>query len=147
MISDSLDRDKFVQDAADEIDSKLGFVYKLPLEPLPLPTHQGLLLKGINNKLASGRLILALDIASEDRALHAYGLRLVTEAQAELMLIANGGVVLTAVGINEDIVEVESKVPTLTNYDSESGVDAFYEHTMRGNPWYWRPGDASSAAF
>lgn len=145
LISNKVDKAKFVTDAADEIDSKLGFRYKIPLTPIPpatvLPIHQILLLKGINNKLASGRLILTLDITAEDRSLHAYGLRLVTEAMNDLMLIANGDIDLTVdplLPANED----DSKVPAIKNFDAESGVDAFYNQVMREEPWYWMPGAA-----
>lgn len=145
LVSPRLDKNKFIQDAADEIDSKLGFIYTIPLAPVApeteIPAHEVLLLKQINNKLASGRLIMTLDIAGEGTTLHAYGLRLVTEAQQELMLIANGFVELSAVRKTIAVALGESKVPRIVNADTESGVDIFYEHAMRGHPSYWRPGD------
>lgn len=133
LISSKVDKGKFVNDAAEEIDSKLGFIYVLPLTPiapaLDIPVHERLLLKTINNRLASGRLILTLDIADERSTLHAYGLRLVTEALQELMLIANGTVDLTAVRTNPDesTTGLGSRSPAITNVDATSAVEAFYE--------------------
>lgn len=148
MISGQLDTGKIVQEAADEIDSRLGFVYKLPLTPLPpagaLPEHEVLLLKQINNKLASGRLIMQIAAAGEDRSLHAYGLRLVTEATNDLMLLANGTVELTAV--KQPISgSVPDKTPMIFNHDEESAVDMFESAAMRrGEGARWQPGKVAS---
>ena len=147
MISSKVDKLKFVNDAADEIDSKIGFIYSLPLSALLI--HEELLLKGINNKLASGRLILTLDIAGEGTTLHAYGLRLVTEAMQELMLIANGTVDLSADLLpNPDPGVYASKTASVTNIDAMSSVEAFYDWANRKLPvaepllgeYIWAPG-------
>lgn len=137
-ISDNVDLQKVVDDAAEEIDSKIGFVYALPLPFASLPLHQKLLLKQINNKLASGRLILQLSIGGEDTALHAYGLRMVTEAREELMLVANGQVDLDAPRVSTPSNSDGS--PLIHNSDEESAVDIFEAHVHRGEPSYWRPG-------
>lgn len=144
MISSQLDLGKVVQEAADEMDSRLGFLYKLPLRPpagaLALPDYQVLLLKQINNKLASGRLIMQVAIAGEDRSLHAYGLRLVTEATNDLMLLANGEVSLSAV--RQPVTEgVPDRTPAIFNHDEESAVDMFESAVMRrGESATWTPG-------
>lgn len=136
-VSVSVNKQKFIDDAAEEIDSKLGFVYELPLSDLP--SYQKKLLKLINNKLASGRLILTLAIGGEDTALHAYGLRLVTEATNELMLIANGGVELDATS-TATIDTSNDMRPVIHNHDAESAVDIFEASVMRGQSAYWNPG-------
>lgn len=145
MISARFDKKKFVDDAADEINSKLGFIYTLPLagpgEPsTPLPAHELLLLKGINNKLASGRLILTQAVAAEQQSLHAYGLRLVTEAMNDLMLIANGVVDLTAVKKNLGDA-VRDNAPSIHNHDAESAVVMYESAVMRPEGAYWNPGE------
>lgn len=135
LVSSHIDKGKFVTEAAEEIDSKIGFIYRLPLvatgtpPPASLPLHQQLLLKGINNKLASGRLIMTLDIAGEGTALHAYGLRLVTEATQELMLIANGTVDLSAVRLPDNTVSdgFATRSPSIINVDATSAFEDFYD--------------------
>lgn len=147
VINPSLDRQKFIDDAADEIDAKLGWLYVLPLTPIApavsLPGYQLLTLKGINNKLASGRLILTLDIAAEGSQLHAYGWQLVREAREELMILANGEAPLAATRIPPDPstgITGADKIPSVKNYDEESLLTA-YEYTVhRSEPWWVQPG-------
>lgn len=153
----TIDKGKVVASAAEEIDSKLGFVYALPLrfqtDPPPdpddwtgLPIHQQLLLKQMNNKLASGRLILMLDLAGEDTSLHAYGLRLVTEATNEMMMIANGTVDLDAVRL-APLDSHPDRAPVVSNHDEESAVEMFEYATMRpGETGSWQPGKAMTQA-
>lgn len=146
MISARIDKQKVVQDAADEIDAKLGWLYQVPVVieggPSGVNRHQVLLLKQINNKLASGRLILSLHIAGEDNSLHAYGLRLVKEATEELLLIANGTLDLRAPR-NENISPTGDRVATIHNHDEESLLLGFEETVLRGVPWYSRPGQVT----
>lgn len=147
LISASVDKQSFVNDAADEMDSKLGYIYKLPLEPVSpatqLPDFQVKLLKSINNRLASGRLILTLDIAGEGSQLHAYGWSLVRDARADLMRIANGDVDLYAVRSDVDLGKIPSRTPAIHNYDSESLVTVYENTIHRSDPWYARPGPSS----
>ena len=148
MLSGTVDKTKFIDGAAEEIDAKLGFIYKLPLNPLDeaveLPLAQRLLLKTINNKLASGELIMAVAIGGEDTALHAYGNRLVQEAKAELLLLANGVVDLSAERLTgETDTATLDRVPGIKNHDEESAVDAFENAFMRSKPFYWRPGEVT----
>lgn len=139
----------FVDTAAEEMDSKLGWLYATPIawEGGDGPRHEVLLLKQINNKLASGRLILTLAIAEEGTSLHAYGLRLVTEATTELMLIANGDVDLTATKAESGDVAAQP-IPGVRNYDDESLLLGFEENVLRGRGdglrrWYTRPGQVA----
>ena len=150
-INPLLDQQKFVDGAAEEMDAKLGWVYALPLrgpgvDPatetswLDLPTHQVLLLKQINNKLASGRLILTLAIASEGSTLHAYGWQLIREANAELLLLSNGTVDLDAEPLDPVVASGDPLMPAVFNHDEESLFAGFENTVMRGKPWYSRPG-------
>lgn len=132
IISDTVSKESFVQEAADDIDSKLGWIYQTPIAVAGLARHEGLLLKQINNKLASGRLILTLDIAEEGSSLHAYGLRLVTEANGDLLLLANGELDLSAPK-NPAYGKNKENQPLIRNRDATSAVEAFEDRFMRGD--------------
>lgn len=121
--------DKFVQDAADEIDSQLGFVYETPFdvsETSELVRPARLLLKRLNVFLASGRLLMAAAASGEDDNLHAYAKSLVDQALQTLEMIRTGEIVLEgAVEINPSTSD-QPKGPMWYNPDPESAVDAFY---------------------
>ena len=119
------------------MDAMLGFVYKLPLDGL-LP-NEVLLLKSINSKIASGRILLQLYGEGEGTALHAYGLRLLAEGNALLMKLANGDVDLTAERVDSSTINA-TRGPAVKNYDEESGVTIFEDIVMRGMAGYWVPG-------
>lgn len=168
LVSQSVDKQKFINQAAEDMDAKLGWIYDLPLSPQraegapytdpqpdadpendwkALPLHERLLLKGINNKLASGRLLLTLDIAGEGTTLHAYGWQLVREANAELLIISNGEVFLHAQGTEGSADQVdESRTPSVQNHDEESLMLGFENNVMRrSNPttvWLTQPGES-----
>lgn len=147
----ALDPAKYVQDAADEIDSKIGHLYETPIDltellvPPPVPLVDGglkvsrptrLLLKRINAHLASGRLLLAVAAPEEQRQLHAYAWSLVKEATAALDLIAAGDISLDGV---DPINTTEGPVakPLISNLDAESNVESFYDRIA--NPAYVYP--------
>lgn len=151
VISASVDKNVFIQEAADEIDSKLGFIYKLPLAPpgtdpvTPdswklLPHHEVLTLKTINVRLATGRLILTLDIAGQETQLHAYGWYLIKEALDDLMIVANGNIDLTATRVGVEAGYADA-TPRTSNHDDESLLAGFENTIMRGRGWYTRPGE------
>jgi hypothetical protein len=140
MLPDSLDLDFEIQSAADDIDALLGFVYELPLDGLL--GNEILLLKSINAKMASGRILLQLFGDGDGVALHAYGLRLLAEAQDLLMQLANGAVDLSAVRVDSTALD-EVRGPAVKNYDEESGVTIFEDAFWRGSPSYWRPGSVN----
>lgn len=155
----STNSQKFIDAAAEEMDSKLGVLYQLPLrkagqdytdEELPvawkdLPTFQVLLLKHCNNKLASGRLILAISQSAEAPTVHAYGKALIDEAMNELYCLANADVDLSAARVTDAVVAPENKTPGIKQYDEESLLLGFEKSVMSGSPWtpgwYSRPGD------
>lgn len=125
----SLDPEKYVQDAADEIDTQLGFVYETPIAPeegsSALPKPVSLLLKRINNLIASGRVIMAAAGPTQDSAVNAYGRSLVTEGQAALASIARGAIVLEGAKRLPD-EGLETTGPRISNAEVGSNVDAFY---------------------
>lgn len=129
--------DKFVQDASDEIDSQIGFRYETPLDvsdQSPLDRPARLLLKRINNFLASGRLLMTVTSAQEDKTLHAYALNLVKEAQAALAYIADGTIPLANAPVNPNAPAAENTVG-ISNVDADSAVEAFYGFAMPNDPY------------
>lgn len=142
---------------AEEIDSKLGVIYVVPIALPTLPNSQGSLLKSIHRKLASGRIILAATIGHDAATIHAYGMQLVKEGLMELMAIANNQVVLLgAERIDGDgsprgaipdaeIADPGARVPGGKNRDDVSAVEMFERNFMM--PGYrdvpvetWHPG-------
>lgn len=143
-LSASLDKARFVQDATDEIDACIGFIYELPLSPTP-SGHIQLTLKRCANLIASGRLVLAVGAGGEDGSLHAYGESLLREGRMILESIESGQIDLSC---TKKPVHSEGNAPTILNAETSSGVDAFYayvsswplphSHDATGIP-LWRP--------
>lgn len=133
---------KYVDDAADEIDSMIGFIYKTPvpmLDDSPATRPARLLLKRLNNLLASGRLIMAMTTGGQRLELHAYGASLVSEATKVLNAIAAGDVLLTGAELIDPVEGQEPSFtgPQIANVDEESNVEAFYNRVA--NPEYLFP--------
>jgi hypothetical protein len=138
-IASYVSKAQYINDASDEIDSYIGFVYKTPVtftspdDPASRPAR--LLLKRINAHLASGRLIMALDAGGQDDRLHAYGYSLVKEAVASLLGIADGTIVLEgAEPVTERPDSTDPKGIVVHNIDAESNVEAFYDRVA--NPFF-----------
>lgn len=135
---------KFLNDAADEIDSKIGFRYDTPLDVQPtssLARPARLLIKRLTAHLASGRLLLSVDTSGEETTIHAYGLYLIQECEAALAMIANGQVTLEGATPIEGATSVAG--PIYSNIDAESAVEAFYDRVA--NPLYVFPPQDSYA--
>lgn len=142
---------KYVQDATDEIDSKIGLRYKTPIVISGEENDAGkratkLLLKRICSWLASGRIILAFAVSQEIQFQHAYGRSLVDEATAALNAIASGDVILYGVE-PIDPNNKGSTGPIINNIDAESNVEAFYNFVQTNplthflsNPPIWPAG-------
>lgn len=137
--SAELSPEKYVNDAADEIDSKIGFRYTTPI-PGSAPRPVLLLLKRLNSHLASGRLILAATISANQEELNAYGASLVNDAQLTLEAIASGEMRLPGAPINPDTAVVvdptdPANYPILhSNLDAFSQVEAFYDAVTNPAP-------------
>jgi hypothetical protein len=128
---------EYVNDAADEIDSMIGAIYKTPIDistngPVSRPSR--LLLKRLNKHLAMGRLILAVTSAEEHERLHAYGQSLVAECLAALMMLQDGRVKLDgAAGPDGNDLDDRKPAVVLINKDPESNVEAFYDRLANPN--------------
>lgn len=126
-----IDKDRLLQDAADEIDSFIGFVYDTPVnmqDDSPVIRPARLLLKRISTALVTGRLVLEIAASGEDVALHAYGVRLLNEAHVALEQIRTGTIHLDGAELlpNEDGTDNPTG-PLIANVDSDSLVEAFYD--------------------
>lgn len=138
--SGPVDPVKFVADAADEIDSRIGHIYQTPIDISDVPENPvarpaRLLLKRVSNFLASGRLIMAAAAGSQKLEVNAYAERLVTEALDALNGIASGDIPLAGAPRIEDVPgEVTTTGPQIHNLDAESNVEAFYNRIA--NPGY-----------
>lgn len=140
VVPTGLTKAKFIQDAADEIDSKIGYRYDTPVAGTS-PRPVLLLLKRINAFLASGRLIMAADVAGQRSELHAYGASLVKEATDSLAAIAAGTVDLP-IAVNPDNQTSGQNMPLIANVDAVSQVESFYgvltSPTIAGFPTPYR---------
>lgn len=136
---------KYVDDAANEIDSYVGYVYATPLDVTDSSTMlrpARLMIKRIASHLSTGRLILAIAVASEDDRLHAYGQKLVDESIEALKMIRDGELQLegaeTVGGVD---VPVPATGPMIANLDQWSPVEAFYAEvgkSVTAYPEYYR---------
>ena len=150
---------EYISIVADEIDARLGFLYEVPFETVgvnALPPHQVKLLKSINAKRASGRIIMAATIASEDSVVHQYAMYLMQEADIELAAIANGDVRLSAPPIGPDGLPLEptddpemddplARIPGAVSRDLYSATAAFEATVYQGDNVPWAPNDGERA--
>lgn len=139
MLLGEIDRQRYVDMAAREMDAELGTVYELPIDLGEVATHSILLLEKINNCIATGRLIEAQAAASQNMELNAYAERLLREGYADLRMILSGNKRLEGAPVKAS--SYRPTAPVLTNYDEESAVDVF-EQFIRGESVMWRPGEA-----
>lgn len=141
VVSDSVDLNIYTEGATNEINSRLGYIYVLPLVwgGAPGQAQGEALLKTINNKLATGRLIMSIAIGKSQEQTHAYGRSLVEEAFHDLRLLVERTLTLDA-----DLVSGAAGPPgaMVTNQDEYSAVDAFEQEFFRnaGDTAVWRPG-------
>jgi hypothetical protein len=137
----SMDAQKFVDDAADEIDMKIGFIYRTPVVAAAgttLPRPVSLLLKRLNVYISTARAIFAAAGPSAGDDTNAYARHLLADAHAALTAIAEGRTVLEGAERLPDQGE-ERRGPRIANIDSRSQVDAFYEHFSGGSSDLFAP--------
>lgn len=131
-----LDPQKYVDDAADEIDSKIGFVYETPIDisdDSEVIRPARLLLKRINVFLATGRLLMAVASPGEETSIHAYGKSLVDNATAATEAIFDGTILLDGATDLHPATDSSHRGPIIANKDASSAVDDFYDQLMPTN--------------
>ena len=128
------DGSSWIANAADEIDAQIGHIYVTPIDLADTPENRPalLVLKKINNFLASGRIIMDMAAAGEDRDLHAYGLSLISEATRLLTLLSSGQISIPGA---TPIPGTEGALagPQIFQEDEFSLVEDFYQRYTR--PW------------
>lgn len=143
----TLNAQKFVNDAADEIDSVIGARYATPINMLesgPVLRHSRLLIRRVSVALSTGRMILALATPGEDGSLHAYGARLVRDALSLLEGIRVGDILLEGAETTDSFGQ--DGTMSIVNHDPTSIVDTFESAFMGGagggqvSGPVWRPG-------
>lgn len=142
--------DRFVRDAAMEIDSRLGFKYVTPLKFTRIVngsvtyvvegdkttyTPSYLLIKRLSNLIASGRYIMAAAGPEEQNGIHQYGNKLLRDAEAILSQITSNRAELE---LEELPVETDETPYGLLvrNRESQSFVQRFEDQPMNyHNPY------------
>lgn len=123
--------------ASDEIDAEIGHTYKTPVDFTALETDEAataavrpskLLLKKINQLLASGRILMDQAAGGEDRALQAYGKSMWQEATDLLEAICSGKIQLQIplLGDGDEATELDNTKLSFVNQDGYSLVENFY---------------------
>ncbi len=140
-----IDQPSYIQMAANEIDAALAMRYLVPVVVPALPMYAAtpLMLKTINLKLASGRIITAAASSAEQTEVHAYGLMLIREALEQLRMISTGDYILPGAP-QVTMPGTATKPVMVTNVDPESQVEAFYDRVVgypripaEPRPWWW----------
>lgn len=134
------DGGKYVDAAAEEIDSQVGHLYQTPILIPPTPQNRPsiLFLKKINWLIASGRLLLDMAAASENQNQHAYGMGMLKEGLALLNQLAADEVqLLGAIRLDADSEQKDYNGPAIFNEDEASLVQGFYDrHNRRLHPFF-----------
>lgn len=147
--SPNMNLDAFIQNASDEIDARLGAIYVVPLIQSNFAGWVWSIVKQMANKIATGRILLAINSAGENTAINAYGFSLLKEGLCTLEEIVAGRIELPGATGVATPPSADGNGPTILNYDQYSGVDTFYDNVMDPplvptivpyfQPW-WRPG-------
>lgn len=129
------DGSSFVQLAADEIDAQIGHKYVTPVvfdestpEKLAQVRPSKLMLKKINQLLASGRIILDMAAGGEDDNLHSYGWSMVNEAIGLLNKISEGSITLIDAPVIPSATDDLNTGPSIVQEDAYSLVEGFYKN-------------------
>lgn len=122
---------KYIESTADEMDAKIGNVYKVPviINPEQLIAYKGTiaLLRSINARLASGRILMAAASFMELTSVHAYARNLVDSALSDLSDISSKSYILQGAPLNDNPTDGGSFTGSaIYNLDPVSAVDAFY---------------------
>jgi len=151
IMDDPEETQRFVLQATEEMDSKLGWLYIVPLPMSTMKYHERLLIKTICRKIATGRMILTYAVPDEGGSNHSYGLRLIQEGLDELHMIANGDITLSVARGDQEgspldpdaggVGATHARLPEMFHQDSESLLNGFTKTVHGGIPWYVVPDD------
>lgn len=129
---------QFINIATDEIDSRLGVRYVMPLTGGADP-HATLAVKRVCILLATGRLLMAHAVGGEDQQVNAYGLYLLREADSLLRGLELGEPPLVGVDVRPGL-ESTGTGPVVLQQDLVSPIDSFYGYATTGVITPYLPG-------
>lgn len=124
-------KQRHVNQAADEVDSILGFLYPTPFTEGAVSRPGWLLIKRLANFIASGRLLLEIDQAGEEQMVHAYGKSLLQQATDAMEMVLNGAVNLLPGDDGSDTDAKPVNAMLIANVDNFSVVEAFYGYMAK----------------
>lgn len=133
----TFDKQRYLNDAASEMTVRMGLIYELPLPAAnTLSAHIQAVLKLIQSRLASGRLIMNMAIGAEQADLHAYGRNLVDLAYDDLNRVGREYDITGATRLNTGDNRAPSVVTKHLNTVSPFDI---YEKTVHTDapPDYW----------
>ena len=141
LLPEEISKKAYIESAALEIDSRIGSLYAVPvvIAPDKVVQYQATIsmLKSINARLASGRILMAAAATLELNVVHAYANSLVREAMSDLEDIRERKYILQGADANSNPSEtfVATHVYGFTQ-DPVSAVDKFYDFVdpIGGNP-------------
>lgn len=127
----------FVNSAGDEIDAAIGYAYITPIAPDDNSQNRPtiLLLKLLNQYIATGRILITTGRVGEDGKLDALGQYYLTMGLQRLQMIVDGKIDL--IGAIHTAGSNNMKGPQLTNSEPQSLVDMFYSEMNPSNPGFW----------
>jgi hypothetical protein len=148
-ITSVIDKTQYVQDATDEIDSQIGFLYATPVDVGTVARPVKLLLKRINNWLATGHILATIYQVDEDGHMNQLAKWYLDQAYSVLKQIVEGQILLPIDPANPGEDEPFNG-PHQFNEDSQSQVSAFYGNFTKpfGTPVIdWGLADLASDVF
>lgn len=142
-VGPNIDKQRYVEMGAEEIDACLYKTYVVPFDLSLLSHGEKLYLKNVNVLIATGLLLMAL---GNQQDVNMWGKSLLDDGRARLYALHTGATSLdNAPKTTSPVVTA----PATVNYDATSGVDAFYDNVMRNDPIaypvptpWWKPGAA-----
>jgi hypothetical protein len=144
VIASTIPITKFLEDGANEIDSRIGRVYTTPILLADLTENGKTILRMANARLTSGRLLMAQAQAAQDDSLHSYAMYLLDEANEIISAIETNRTSLDGATVNPE--RVDTPAPSITNLDAASPIESFYAEFL-GQPTsplpvspVWKPG-------
>lgn len=150
MLPEGESRQPFIEEASDEMDGKLGWLYVTPIDLDSLKHYERMMLKTICRKIAGGRMITTMAMPDESGTLNALGARLLKEGLDELHMLASGDVPLSAARADLEgdggpdaggHGATGARTPSIFNTDSESLVGQFEKAVYGSRRSYVVPGD------
>lgn len=129
-VDDSV-KQRHVDQAADEVDSKLGFLYPTPFTEVALSRPGWLLIRRLANFIASGRLIMEIDQGGEENIVHKYGMSLLQQAEDAMCIILDGSVNLLPGDDGSGAGDAPVNGMLIGNVDKFATVDAFYDYMAK----------------